>query len=133
MPLSLQPENGHTLFFFYLCIIFYLYNICCFPPSHPTRRCNIHPAMPYFSAALYVMRCILLPLNSFLFFLAYFTGSSQRRATMCRRIANNDALTRLDCFFFWSSSLDVLREQSPGERRSGSRNGAAAAPSQIAK
>ena len=36
-------------------------------------------------------------------------------------------------FFFWSSSLDVLREQSPGERRSGPRNGAAAAPSQIAK
>lgn len=73
-----------------------------------------------------IMGYILLPVNSFLpalllrqtffylyiFFIILFRKEKREKrdkkigATMCQRIANNDALTRLDCFvvFFFSSS-----------------------------
>ena len=107
MPLSLQPENGHTLFFFYLCIIFYLYNICCFPPSHPTRRCNIHPAMPYFSAALYVMRCILLPVNSFLLFFSPTLRAAAKDVLQC--VGESQIMTPLlaSIVFFFGLPLSM--------------------------
>ena len=39
--------------------------------------------MPYFSAALYVMRCILLPLNSFLFFFSPTLRAAAKDVLQC--------------------------------------------------